>query len=71
MGIGKALLIKSESIISEMGGDRVYIETSSRKSYEATRLFYSNCGYKKEAVLKDFYSTGDNKVIYIKKIRKR
>ena len=70
-GIGKALLRKSESIISEMGGDHIYIETSSRKSYEAARLFYSHCGYKKEAILKDFYSTGDNKVIYVKKIKKR
>lgn len=71
LGIGKALLRKSESIISEMGGDRIYIETSSRKSYEAARLFYSNCGYKKEAVLKDFYSIGDNKVIYVKEIKRR
>ncbi|MGA1863930.1 MAG: GNAT family N-acetyltransferase [bacterium] len=71
LGIGKALLTKSESIISEMGGDRIYIETSSRKSYESARLFYSHCGYKKEAILKDFYSTGDNKVIYVKEIKRR
>ncbi|MGA1840910.1 MAG: GNAT family N-acetyltransferase [bacterium] len=71
LGIGKALLTKSESIISEMKGDRIYIETSSRKSYEAARLFYSHCGYKKEAILKDFYSAGDNKVIYVKEIRSR
>ena len=71
LGIGKALLRKSESIISEMGGDRIYIETSSRKSYESARLFYSHCGYKKEAILNDFYSAGDNKVIYMKEIKKR
>jgi ribosomal protein S18 acetylase RimI-like enzyme len=71
LGIGKALLMKSESIISEMGGDRIYIETSSRKSYEAARLFYSFCGYKKEAILKDFYSPCDDKIIYVKEIKKR
>lgn len=70
LGIGKALLKKSESIISDMGGERIYIETSSRKSYKAARLFYSYCGYKKEAVLKDFYSQGDDKIIYVKEINK-
>ena len=71
LGIGRTLLIKSESIISEMGGSRIYIETSSRKSYEAARLFYNHSGYKKEALLKDFYSPGDDKVIYVKEINKR
>jgi ribosomal protein S18 acetylase RimI-like enzyme len=69
LGIGKQLLKKTESIIAEMGGDRIYIETSSRKSYESARFFYDHCGYKKEAVLKDFYSPGDDKVIYVKEIK--
>ena len=59
LDVGKALLKKSESVILEMGGERIYIETSSRRIYKAARLFYSHCGYKKEAVLKDFYSPGE------------
>ena len=69
LGFGKQLLKKTESIIAEMGGDRIYIETSSRKPYESARFFYSHCGYRKEAVLNDFYSPGDDKVFYVKEIK--
>ena len=69
LGIGKELLRRSERKIAEMGGHRIYIETSSREQYEPTRLFYRNCGYQEEAVLKDFYSPGDAKVIYVKAIQ--
>ena len=69
LGIGKQLLKKTEYIIAEMGGNRIYIETSSRKAYESARIFYAHCGYKKEAVLNDFYSPGDNKVVYVKEIK--
>jgi ribosomal protein S18 acetylase RimI-like enzyme len=60
------LLKKVEEKIREMGGKRIYVETSSREQYEPTRLFYSRCGYRKEATLKNFYSPGDDKVIYLR-----
>jgi ribosomal protein S18 acetylase RimI-like enzyme len=65
-GIGKELMARTEALISEAGGTRVYIETSSRDQYESTRRFYGRCGYEVEAVLKDFYTPGDCKVIYRK-----
>jgi GNAT superfamily N-acetyltransferase len=65
-GIGKELMARSESLIAEAGGTRVYIETSSRGQYDGTRKFYARCGYEVEAVLKDFYTPGDGKVIYRK-----
>ena len=68
LGIGNKLLTKTESIIARQGGRRIYIETSSRKQYALTRSFYRGCGYCKEAFLNDFYSPGDNKVIYVKPI---
>ena len=64
-GIGKALLQMSEEIISK-GGQRIYVETSSRAQYEPTRKFYRSCGYQEEAMLSDFYAPGDDKVIYVK-----
>lgn len=67
-GIGKELLKRSEAIIAAQGGKRIYIETASREQYEPTRSFYLRCGYHEEAVLKDFYSPGDDKVIYAKAI---
>jgi D-alanine-D-alanine ligase len=65
-GLGKKLLCEAEERIRKEGGRRVYIETSSRDQYVPTRSFYLRCGYLEEAVLKDFYRSGDSKVIYSK-----
>ena len=65
-GIGRMLLEKSEAAIGGHGGRRVYIETSSKAIYRDTRRFYERNGYRVEATLKEFYSPGDNKVIYVK-----
>lgn len=67
-GIGKELLAASETAIRNMGGRRIYIETSSRPLYEPTRAFYLRCDYRQEAILTDFYHPGDSKVIYVKEI---
>ena len=66
LGIGRTLLSQCETIISNMGGFRIYAETSSREQYKPTRRFYQLCGYKKEAILKDFYDLNDSQVIYVK-----
>lgn len=66
MGIGKKVLQESEQIISQRGGRRIYVETSSRDQYAPTRSFYTSNGYGEEARLKDFYAVGDHKVIYVK-----
>jgi ribosomal protein S18 acetylase RimI-like enzyme len=67
-GLGKALLYEAERLIRDMGGDRVYVETSSRTQYESTRLFYERCGYSKASVLDDFYAPGDSKATYLKRL---
>ena len=65
-GLGARILKRVEDRIKEMGGKRIYVETSSREQYRPTRSFYSRCGYQKEATLKNFYSPGDDKVIYLR-----
>ncbi len=65
-GIGRMLLERSEAAVIELGGRRVYIETSSKAMYRNTRRFYDRNGYRAEATLKEFYSPGDHKVIYVK-----
>lgn len=64
--IGQRLLVESERRIWAAGGRRVYIETSHRGQYDSTRAFYLRSGYAQEALLKDFYGPGDDKVIYVK-----
>jgi GNAT superfamily N-acetyltransferase len=65
-GAGKQLLLKTEELIRQMGGTRIYAETSSRPQYASTRAFYEHTGYKQAAFLRDFYSPGDGKVIFVK-----
>ena len=65
-GIGGALLRRSERLIQAANGQRLYIETSSRPQYAATRSFYLRYGYQQAALLEDFYAPGDSKVIYAK-----
>ena len=65
-GLGKFLMAETEKFIYQSGGRQVYAETSSRDQYKPTHGFYENCGYRKEAFLKDFYMEGDSKIIYAK-----
>jgi ribosomal protein S18 acetylase RimI-like enzyme len=65
-GLGRILVKACEDRVAKMGGRRIYIETAGRELYKPTQAFYERCGYKAEAVLKDFYSPGDPKIIYSK-----
>ena len=65
-GIGKGLIERTEKIIKNLGGKRVYIETSSRDLYKPTRNFYKSCKYVFDVIQNDFYNTGDSRIFYIK-----
>lgn len=65
-GVGRLLLERSEARVRELGGTRLYIETSARPLYEPTRAFYLRTGYRVDAVLEDFYGPGDGKFIFVK-----
>lgn len=65
-GIGRRLMLESESVIAGLGGRRIYVETSSTPRYRPTRTFYDRCQYVIAAELPDFYSPGDGKVIFVK-----
>ena len=67
-GLGLKLMHECEATIAAEGGRRIYVETSSRPQYEPTRKFYEKCGYRVEAVLEDFYSPHDGKVILVKAV---
>jgi hypothetical protein len=57
---------EAERRIRDLGGLRVYVDTSGRAQYAPTRAFYERLGYLPAAVLDDFYAPGDPKVIYCK-----
>lgn len=63
-GLGRRLLREAERRIQVAGGARIYVDTSRRAQYAATRAFYEGCGYRLESVLRDFYGPGDGKAVY-------
>jgi len=65
-GVGRKLLTASEEAILKLGGRLIVLETSGLPVYEPTRKFYLATGYTLEATLKDFYSDGDDLVIFTK-----
>ncbi|MBM4445801.1 MAG: GNAT family N-acetyltransferase [Chloroflexi bacterium] len=68
-GIGKALLTFAEDNIKETRGRLTLIETSSKPEYETTRHFYKSQGYELACCIADFYTPGDNKLVFQKRLR--
>jgi ribosomal protein S18 acetylase RimI-like enzyme len=66
ISIGSLLLCEAELHIAELGGMYLFIETSSRSDYKPARDFYRKNGYLEVAHIPDYYSKGDNKVIFMK-----
>jgi ribosomal protein S18 acetylase RimI-like enzyme len=66
-GIGRELLVFAENEIQKYRGRMIIIETSSQQKYFATQQFYQKNGYIIEARIKDFYRSGDDKLIFIKR----
>jgi ribosomal protein S18 acetylase RimI-like enzyme len=69
-GIASSLLRETEAAIVKLGGKALYAETSSRVEYMPAHAFYSGRGFILAADLKDFYSNGDHKLIFDKKLGK-
>lgn len=70
-GIGAQLLKFAEADIIATGGRLFLIETSSTPPYQLTRNFYLKHGYELAAQIRDFYSDGDDQVIFRKHLLKR
>lgn len=67
-GSGSALLRRAEEEMRQAGGRLLLIETSSLPHYELTRRFYLKHAYEIAAVLHDYYSDGDDMVVFRKRL---
>ena len=63
-GMGKALLARVEAEVRKSGGRMIMLDTSGRPEYAPTRAFYEHAGYSRTAVIPEFYSPGDDLVVY-------
>jgi len=68
-GIGKQLIDHAEDYVESNNGNWLLIETSSKDNYMKTRNFYIRNFYSKVAEIKDFYSEGDNLIIFGKYLK--
>ena len=68
-GYGRAILSFVEGEVRRRGGKLLVIETSSQETYGGQRLFYEKTGCTLVARLPDYYDDGDDKLIYLKRIR--
>lgn len=67
-GIGRSMIGFLESYLIEKGHRILLVDTSGSDDFALTRRFYEKLGYKKEAVIRDFWKEGDDKVTYRKKL---
>ncbi len=68
-GRGGLLLREAEKLALEAHGRLMFIDTSSLPRYEPTRRFYLKHGYEQEAMLREYYNVGDDKVIFRKVLK--
>lgn len=66
--IGHKMMHFIEDLLLKNGKRVLIVETSSIEHYALTRKFYDKLGYRQEAVIKDFWDDGEDKVIFWKKL---
>ncbi|MBI4417670.1 MAG: GNAT family N-acetyltransferase [Ignavibacteriales bacterium] len=63
-GMSGELLQHCIRLVANRGGSKIIAETSSQQLYDRTRAFYRKHGFKEEARIADYYSAGDDLVVY-------
>ncbi len=67
-GWGAALMRFVEQHLRDTRQRLLIVETSGLATYKRTRHFYEKLGYTREAVIREFYNVGEDKVIFWKKL---
>ena len=63
-GIGHQLFSRLSEILKERDAQKLYVKTDNTDQYYPTRKFYEKCGFRREAVLKEYYDRKDDCCIY-------
>ena len=65
-GLGAALMDKVEQTLARREERILLVETSGLAAFERTRNFYRKNGYEEEARIREFYSEGEDKIVFRK-----
>jgi ribosomal protein S18 acetylase RimI-like enzyme len=69
-GRGRMLLEHVEQMLANRGERMLLVETSGTEDFEYVRSFYRKSGYTEEARIRDFYTAGVDKIVYLKSLHK-
>ena len=67
-GIGAQMMSYLENELKNKEARVLIVDTSGSEEFKLTRKFYEKLGYTKEAVIRDFWDEGDDKVTFWKKL---
>jgi len=68
-GAGSSLVTHVEQLLRAKGEESarvLIVETSSSAAYEGARAFYAGRGFDREAVIREFYGPGEDKIVFWK-----
>jgi ribosomal protein S18 acetylase RimI-like enzyme len=68
-GIGTALMRHVELRLAARGARILLVETSDLPQFERTRRFYKHIGYQEEARIRDYYKSGEGKIVFRKTLK--
>ncbi len=68
-GIGSKMMSFIENHLKINNQRILIVDTSGTEDFKLTRRFYEKLRYNKEAVIRDFWKDGDDKVIFWKKLK--
>lgn len=67
-GMGAEIMNHVEDLLRKENQRILIVETSGLPEFELTRKFYDNLGYHREAVIREFYQAGEDKIVFWKKL---
>ncbi len=67
-GIGRRLLAETVAAAKALDASHMFIDTSTRNDYAAARKLYEALGFTHMGTLVDFYSDGDGKALFGRKL---
>ncbi|OJJ16562.1 GNAT family N-acetyltransferase [marine bacterium AO1-C] len=67
-GIGGEMMHYLEELLRQQGQRILLVETSGNADFELTRKFYLQHNYTQEAIIREFYQKGEDKVVFWKKL---
>lgn len=69
-GLGARLMRHVEDLLAARGHRVLLVETSGLAEFAGARAFYERLGYQREAVIRDYYRAGEDKIVFRKPLRR-